>query len=102
LENAKRISRPRASFDIAACILSFLPPTGESGVWQTEQRQRQRRLMARRLRTAVPIRALRRRLPHFSLKRRAGSIPTQRRSSRQFLNELAQRADLNRSRGKSE
>jgi 1,2-diacylglycerol 3-beta-galactosyltransferase len=36
-ENARRISRPRASFDIANCILSFLPPAGASGAWQDTQ-----------------------------------------------------------------
>lgn len=102
LENAKRISRPQASFDIAHCILSFLPPPGATGIWQTEQRQRQRRIMARRLRTAVPMRTLRRRMPRFSLKRPVGSNLPQRRSSRQFLNELAQLADLNRTRNKTE
>lgn len=34
LENARRIRRPRASFDIAEHILSYLPPAGEPGVWQ--------------------------------------------------------------------
>ncbi|HLL77999.1 MAG TPA: glycosyltransferase [Ktedonobacteraceae bacterium] len=33
LENAKRIARPNASFDIAQCILSFLPPANQPGVW---------------------------------------------------------------------
>jgi len=62
LENARRISRPYASFDIAKSILSFLPSAGNPGIWQTEYLQRRRRIIARRLRTAVPIRALRRRL----------------------------------------
>lgn len=34
LENARRISRPRASFDIVAHILSYLPASGEPGIWQ--------------------------------------------------------------------
>lgn len=34
LENARRISRPRASFDIVEHILSYLPAPGELGVWQ--------------------------------------------------------------------
>ncbi len=36
-ENARRISRPRASFDIASCIFSFLPAAGASGAWQNTQ-----------------------------------------------------------------
>jgi len=34
LENARRISRPRASFNIVEHILSYLPAPGEPGVWQ--------------------------------------------------------------------
>lgn len=69
LENAKRIRRPEASFDIARCILSFLPPAGSPGIWQTEEWQRRRRIMSRRVRSAVPIRTLRPKLPRLALKR---------------------------------
>jgi 1,2-diacylglycerol 3-beta-galactosyltransferase len=34
LENARRISRPRASFDIVNHILGYLPAPGEPGIWQ--------------------------------------------------------------------
>lgn len=34
LENAQRIRRPRASFDIANHILGFLPAPGVQGIWQ--------------------------------------------------------------------
>lgn len=34
LANAQRISRPRASFDIANYILSYMPAVGEPGMWQ--------------------------------------------------------------------
>jgi 1,2-diacylglycerol 3-beta-galactosyltransferase len=34
LENARTISRPRASFDIVNHILSYLPPVNEPGIWQ--------------------------------------------------------------------
>ena len=37
LENAKRMSRPRTSFEIANCILSYLPRPGEPGIWQSVQ-----------------------------------------------------------------
>ncbi len=54
LENARRISRPGASFDIARCILSFLLPTGAPGVWHTTQGLRQRRKLSRYPRIGVP------------------------------------------------
>lgn len=59
IENAKRISRPRASFDIANCIISFLPPAGAPGVWQSTQGLRQRRKMPRPPRIGVPVRRIR-------------------------------------------
>ncbi len=65
-ENAKRISRPYTSFDIAKHILSYLPPAGTPGIWQTARANTRSRMMSGRLRSAVRIRALRRRLPHLS------------------------------------
>ena len=66
LENARRIARPNASFDIAACILSFLPAAGEPGVWQQSAEQRERigqrglrATRARRLQTVVSARIVR-------------------------------------------
>jgi 1,2-diacylglycerol 3-beta-galactosyltransferase len=60
IENARQIARPYASFDIAACILSFLPPAGAAGVWQQPADQRGRRgqhiTRARRLQTVVSTR----------------------------------------------
>src|SRR5260370_13895497 len=72
-KNARRISRPRAFFDITNCILSFLPPAGEPGVWQTAQVVRQRRIISRYPRPRLPVRALRprlRRLPRLTFLRR--------------------------------
>jgi len=66
LENAKRISRPYASFDIASHILSYLPPPGKAGIWQTARARNRSRMMSGRLRSAVRIRALRRRLPRLT------------------------------------
>jgi len=66
LENAKRISRPNASFDITAHILGYLPPPGKPGIWQTARARNRSRSMSGRLRSAVRIRALRRRLPRLS------------------------------------
>jgi len=63
VKNAKRLSRPRASFDIANCILSYLPPVEKTSVWQSAQWRRRKQLLAARLRSAIRIRRLRRRLP---------------------------------------
>jgi UDP-N-acetylglucosamine:LPS N-acetylglucosamine transferase len=34
LENARRISHPRASFEIVNCILTYLPAPGQPSIWQ--------------------------------------------------------------------
>jgi 1,2-diacylglycerol 3-beta-galactosyltransferase len=66
-ENAKRLSRPYASFDIAACILSFLPEVSQQSVWQNRQIHKRRLLAMRPLRTPqTRLRALRRRLPRMT------------------------------------
>ena len=57
-ENARRISRPMASFDIANCILSFLPPAGSPGAWQNGQGLNQRRMVSRHPRVGMPVRIL--------------------------------------------
>lgn len=64
LANARRLRRPDASFDIARCILSFLPPAGETSNWRTGAWPIRRRRTLGPLRPEVRIRALRRRLPH--------------------------------------
>ena len=67
LANAKRLSRPYASFDIANCILSYLPPTSQPGIWQSSRAQKRRRLMVNTLRTSrTSLRAFRRRLPRMT------------------------------------
>ena len=63
LENAKRVSRPWASFDIAKCILSFLPPADQPSIWKTAQWHERHRKLSGRLRSAIRIRAPRRNLP---------------------------------------
>lgn len=65
VENARRISRPRASFEIARCILSFMPPAGAPGVWENAQEQRQGRPMSRRLHAISFSRPLSSRLPRL-------------------------------------
>jgi len=63
LENAQRISRPGASFDIAHCLLGFLPAHGEQSIWVSGHWQHQRRRMTGRLRSAMRIRSLPKALP---------------------------------------
>jgi 1,2-diacylglycerol 3-beta-galactosyltransferase len=63
LENAQCISRPSASFDIARCLLSFLPTPGEESIWVSGHWQYQRRKMTGRLRSAMRIRPLPKVLP---------------------------------------
>ena len=41
--NARRLARPDASFDIARCIMSFLPAPGALGPWQQTPAQTQSR-----------------------------------------------------------
>ncbi|GAC1645915.1 MAG: glycosyltransferase [Ktedonobacteraceae bacterium] len=67
-ENAKRISRPRASFDIAECILSYLPAVDKPGIWQSQVWHSRRHTMSSRLKSAIRIRRLRRRLPPTLMK----------------------------------
>jgi 1,2-diacylglycerol 3-beta-galactosyltransferase len=67
LENARRLSRPHSSFDIANCILSYLPPADQPGIWQTGQLRKRVHPVSRTLRSSeARLRALRRRLPRMS------------------------------------
>lgn len=65
-ENARHASHPMASFDIARCILSFLPPAGAPGIWHSAKRRRTRRLLPRTLPNAVHLRALRHPFPRMT------------------------------------
>jgi 1,2-diacylglycerol 3-beta-galactosyltransferase len=40
LENARRLSHPRASFEIVEHIVSYLPAPGEPGIWQRSSQPR--------------------------------------------------------------
>ncbi len=68
VENAIRLSRPRASFDIADCILSFVPQMSKTAAWQTLQGRKRRFIrVGSSLRSSeVRLRALRRRLPRMT------------------------------------
>jgi UDP-N-acetylglucosamine:LPS N-acetylglucosamine transferase len=79
LENAEHISRPRASFDIAQRILSFLPPADAPGVWHSTQGLRQRRKLSRYPRIDVPVRKLN---PRLNALRTRASIRILRRPIR--------------------
>lgn len=66
LANAKRLSRPRASFDIAEAILNYLPPPGIPSVWETASWRKRRRVLSIPLAAEVRVRVLRRRLPRMT------------------------------------
>ena len=86
LENARRISRPGASFDIANCILDFLPAAETPSVWKNSEgkgasrihsRQRRSRILSRTIQPGVPasrsrvaMRTLRRRLRRLAFLQR--------------------------------
>jgi 1,2-diacylglycerol 3-beta-galactosyltransferase len=63
LRNARKLSRPYASFDIAHCILSYLPARDEESVWQSAQSLYRQRMMSGRMRSAIRLRRLRHPLP---------------------------------------
>ena len=56
LENAKRISRPAASFDIGNCILSFLPTAAATGVWKNGEGKGTRSVKSRLQRSCISAR----------------------------------------------
>ena len=67
LANAKHLSRPYASFDIAQCILSYLPPAGQPSIWQSGSERKRRRTMAGTLRSSrTRLRSFQRRLPRMT------------------------------------
>ncbi len=68
LENAERMRRPMASFDIARCLFGYLPSADKQSVWQSVQWQSRHRKMTGRLQSAIRIRRLRGRLPRRLLK----------------------------------
>ncbi len=43
-ENVRRLSKPRASFDIARLILSYVPPAGAPSLWENARRPTRGRL----------------------------------------------------------
>jgi len=107
LENARRISRPRASFDIANCILGFLPLPGVPGIWQNDQGKRQHREFTRYPLTRLPVRILRptllvvsSRTPGRTLRRGLPRLKFLRRRVRN-LSRSRSRENLDHSRDKS-
>jgi 1,2-diacylglycerol 3-beta-galactosyltransferase len=58
LESAKRISRPGASFEIAKCILGFLPPSGTPSVWKIGEAKGSSRINSRQHRSRISSRTL--------------------------------------------
>src|SRR5207253_7885743 len=59
LENAKRISRPGASFDIANCILGFLPAAEAPGVWKNGEGKGTSRVNSGQRRSGISARTMR-------------------------------------------
>jgi 1,2-diacylglycerol 3-beta-galactosyltransferase len=76
VENARRIARPDASFDIARCILSFLPPAEAPGVWQQASVETRALASSRAtlLRVIKPARILQNRLPRVYSYRAMASL----------------------------
>jgi 1,2-diacylglycerol 3-beta-galactosyltransferase len=68
LQNAQRISRPGASFDIAKFILSSLPPADQPGIWQSPHSLQRQQKMSGRLQSAIRIHRLRNRFSRPLLK----------------------------------
>ncbi len=71
LENEQRLSRPFASFDIARKVLSYLPASDVSSVWQSHDSLLIKRRMSGRLRSSIRIRRQRGRLPRTLIPRTA-------------------------------
>ena len=76
LDNARKISRPNASFDIAHCILSYLPREGMPGVWQQPSVETRfgASTYAKRLQSIVPEYILQGRLPRLNSHMAVSSI----------------------------
>ena len=79
-ENAQRISRPGASFDIANCILNFLPAAGSPGVWKNGEGKGPSRGNSRQHRSVIPARAVQPGVP--SLRSRTAMRTLRRRFRR--------------------
>jgi 1,2-diacylglycerol 3-beta-galactosyltransferase len=85
LANARKISRPSSSFDIAQCIMSFLPEASQAGIWQLQGANPVQRRMSGRLQSAIRLRRLRNPLPRSRiLKVRSPKISAKRSVARLF------------------
>jgi 1,2-diacylglycerol 3-beta-galactosyltransferase len=85
-ENARRISQPMASFDIAQCLLQYMEAGCGQQAWHSAQWQKRKRMMSGRLKSAIRIRPLRTRLPRPFL--RSSVISRLKRSgSRELVND---------------
>jgi 1,2-diacylglycerol 3-beta-galactosyltransferase len=85
LINAHKISRPSSSFDIAQCIMSFLPKAGQASIWQSQGPNPVQQRMSGRLQSAIRLRRFRSRLPQTSvLKARISKVSAGRSVARLF------------------
>jgi len=80
IENARHICRPGASFDIANCILSFLPPAGSPGVWKNGEGKGSSRVSSRQHRSGLSARTMQPGVP--SLRSRTAMRTLRRRLQR--------------------
>lgn len=76
VENARRLARPDASFDIAQYILSFLPPSNTPGIWQQAPTRARTPVISRTssLRAIMSAHTLQRRLPNVYSYRAMGLL----------------------------
>ena len=105
LANAKRISRPRASFDIAQTILSFLPAADAPGIWENAQLPWQPYMRANQVRTGTSVRVLHPKglTPRVSPRLRPGTSLSRRLSlpRLRFLRNTVRNSSFKRSRAAS-
>lgn len=66
--NVKRISKPNASFEIAHCLLGYLPERDQVSIWRLPDGQHRSHMLSGRMRSAIRLRRLHRRLPNTLLK----------------------------------
>ncbi len=59
LENARRISRPAASFDISRAIFGYLPPVGQPSPWENAQFTKLQRIQIGKIGSPLSLRGLR-------------------------------------------
>jgi 1,2-diacylglycerol 3-beta-galactosyltransferase len=96
LENAQRLRRPEASFDISKCILSYLSAHDGQSMWESAKWQRRRRMMLGRLRSSIRLRHLPRHIPQTlprQLPKRLLKNPIRRRQLNIHTRDISNESD---------